>query len=182
MGSALIRDHITHALGWFNDTVPLSFPTRTRRLAHVAGRLAVAWSLYVWPFQAFPFWKALVFAIVPSLILSELFALFSQINHVTEEGIAGAGVGSSNWYEAQALASCNFAPRSYLAFLASGGLNLQIEHHLLPGVNHAHLYRLSPDIRRICERHGVRYQCFPSFTAALRSHFALMRRLAIPPH
>jgi fatty acid desaturase len=174
----LIRDHITHALGWFNDTVPLSFPTRTRRLAHVAGRLAVAWSLYVWPFQAFPFWKALAFAIVPSLILSELFALFSQINHVTEEGIAGAGVGSSNWYEAQALASCNFAPQSYLAFLASGGLNLQIEHHLLPGVNHAHLYRLSPDIRRICERHGVRYQCFPSFTAALRSHFALMRRLA----
>ncbi len=174
----LIRDHITHALGWFNDTVPLSFPTRTRRLAHVAGRLAVAWSLFVWPFQAFPFWKALAFAIVPSLILSELFALFSQINHVTEEGIAGAGVGSSNWYEAQALASCNFAPRSYLAFLASGGLNLQIEHHLLPGVNHAHLYRLSPDIRRICERHGVRYQCFPSFMAALRSHFALMRRLA----
>ena len=69
------------------------------------------------------------------------------------------------------------APQSYLAFLASGGLNLQIEHHLLPGVNHAHLYRLAPDIRRICERHGVRYQCFPSFTAALRSHFALMRRL-----
>ena len=173
-----IRDHVTHAMGWFNDTVPLNFPTRTRRLAHIAGRLAVAWSLYVWPFQAFPFWKALAFAIVPSLILSELFALFSQINHITEEGIAGASVGSSNWYEAQALASCNFAPQSYLAFLASGGLNLQIEHHLLPGVNHAHLYRLAPEIRRICERHGVRYQCFPSFTAALRSHFALMRRLA----
>jgi fatty acid desaturase len=173
-----LRDHVTHAMGWFNDTVPLTFPTRTRRILHIVGRLAVAWSLYVWPFMAFPFWKALAFAIVPSLILSEIFALYSQINHVTEEGMAGAAVRSTNFYEAQALASCNFAPRSYAAFLASGGLNLQIEHHLLPGVNHAHLYRLSPELREICERHGVRYQSFPSFTAALRSHFSLMRRLA----
>ena len=81
-------------------------------------------------------------------------------------------------YEAQALASCNWAPRSYVAFIASGGLNLQIEHHLLPGVNHHHLFKLAPDIRQICERHGVRYQSFPSFTAALRSHFALMKRLS----
>jgi fatty acid desaturase len=176
-----LRDHVTHAMGWFNDTVPLTFPTRTRRVAHIAGRLAVAWSLYVWPFQAFPFWKALAFAIVPSLILSELFAVFSQINHVTEEGIAGASERATNWYEAQALASCNWAPRSYVAFIASGGLNLQIEHHLLPGVNHHHLFRLAPDIRQICERHGVRYQSFPSFTAALRSHFALMRRLSEEP-
>jgi delta11-fatty-acid desaturase len=177
----LVRDHLTHLWGWFNGTVPLVFATRRRRVMHTAGRLAVAWSLYGWPFQAFTAGKAIVFAIVPSLLLSELFLLFSQVNHVTEENLAGANMRSANWYEAQVRASCSYATGSYLAFLVSGGLNLQIEHHLLPGVNHHHLFRLAPAIRRICERHGVPYHSYPSFRAALRAHFACMRQLAASP-
>jgi delta11-fatty-acid desaturase len=177
----LLRDHLTHLWGWFNEAVPLVFATRRRRLLHIAGRLTVAWSLYVWPFQVFAPGKALMFAIVPSLLLSELFLLFSQVNHITHESLAGAGTRSANWYEAQVLSSCSYATNSCLAFLVSGGLNLQIEHHLLPGVNHFHLLHLAPAIRQICERHGVPYHSYPSFRAALAAHFACMRRLAAPP-
>jgi delta11-fatty-acid desaturase len=177
----LLRDHLTRLSGWFNDTVPLVFGSRRRRLLHVAGRVIVASSLFVWPFLAFPFWKALAFATVPSMVLSELFGLFSQVNHLTDESVEAGQARSSNWYESQVQTACSYATGSYLAFLASGGLNLQIEHHLLPGVNHYHLFRLSPEIQRICAKHGVRYHSYPSFWAALRAHFACMKRLALPP-
>lgn len=43
------------------------------------------------------------------------------------------------------------------AFWLSGGLNLQIEHHLLPTVNHWHLRQLQPAIKALCVQHGVQY-------------------------
>lgn len=176
-----VRDHLFHYSGWVNGAVPLVIGTRRRRLLHVAGRLLVAASLFVWPFFLFPFWKAVAFATIPSLVLSELFALFSQVNHVTAPNIAAAQAPSSNWYEAQVRTSCSYATGSYLAFLLSGGLNLQIEHHLLPGVNHAHLFRLSPAIQEICAKHGVPYHSYPTFRAALRAHFAALRQLGEEP-
>jgi hypothetical protein len=73
-----VSDHLLHHAGWVNGAVPLVIATRRRRLLHVAGPLLVAASLFVWPFFLFPFWKALAFATIPSLVLSELFALFSR--------------------------------------------------------------------------------------------------------
>jgi fatty acid desaturase len=141
----------------------------------------VACSLFVWPFFLFGFWKALAFATIPSLVLSELFALFSQVNHITGPNVDAGQVPSSNWYESQRRTSCSYAMGSYLAFIMSGGLNLQIEHHLLPGVNHAHLFRLSPEIRQICAKHGVPYHSYPTFRAALRAHFTTIRWLGQEP-
>jgi fatty acid desaturase len=176
----VIRDHLL-VRGWFNDAVPLAIHSLARRWLHVAERVVVATSLFVWPFFLFPFWKAAAFAIAPSLIFSELFLLFSQVNHVTWPNLEAGDVPSSNWYESQARASCSYGTDSYVAFLLSGGLNLQIEHHLLPGVNHAHLFRLSPEIRQICARHGVPYHSYPTFGAALRAHFAAIKRLGEDP-
>jgi fatty acid desaturase len=130
----------------------------------------------VWPFWAFPFWKALAFATIPSLVLSELFLLFTQVNHVTDENLAAGDDPSSDWYEVQVRTSCSYATDSYLAFLVSGGL-----HHLLPGVNHYHLFRLAPEIQRICAKHGVPYHSYASFGDALRAHFRCMRRLSEKP-
>ena len=176
-----IKDHIMRIQGWFNDTVPLVFGPSWRYRLHIVGRLLVFWSLFVWPFQAFAFWKALAFALVPSMVLSELFVLFSQVNHITDANLEAAQAPSADWYEAQVRASCSYATGSYLAFLLSGGLNLQIEHHLLPGVNHYHLFRLSPEIRRICAQYHIPYHTFPSLRSALKAHFLCLKRLARQP-
>ena len=177
----LFRDHLQHMRGWFNGAVPLVFGRPWRRWVHSAGRVAVAASLFVWPFLLFPLWKAIVFALVPTLILSELFLFFSQVNHVTEPNATAATDPGRDWYEAQVRTSCSYAMGSYFALILSGGLNLQIEHHLLPGVNHAHLFRLSPQIQEICAKHGVPYHTYPTFRAAFRAHIAFMRQLAQRP-
>jgi fatty acid desaturase len=88
---------------------------------------------------------------------------------------------STNFAIIQAITSHNVAPASSFAFWASGGLNLQIEHHLLPGVNHWHLRQLQPAIQAAAAKHGVPYLCSDSFSEALARLWHLYRELAKVP-
>jgi linoleoyl-CoA desaturase len=39
-----------------------------------------------------------------------------------------------------------------------GGLDRQIEHHLFPTLSPQRLRQIAPEVRAICERHGVAYK------------------------
>jgi hypothetical protein len=72
------------------------------------------------------------------------------------------------WYRHQVQTSHTVGPQSALLALASGGLNLQIEHHLFPTVNHCHLAALQPGIAAAAAKHGVSYLCSSDLSEALR--------------
>jgi hypothetical protein len=62
---------------------------------------------------------------------------------------------------------------------------LQIEHHLLPGVNHCHLMALQPAIEAAANRHGVPYHSSPTLLHALRlvvEHLDVSQAGVIPMH
>jgi len=73
------------------------------------------------------------------------------------------GTGSSRareelpFFERQVAFSRNY-DASWIGTLLCGGLNLQIEHHLLPGVPCMRLRRARPIVRAYCERHGLPYR------------------------
>lgn len=50
------------------------------------------------------------------------------------------------------------------------GLNLQIEHHLFPSVNHCHLHALVPHVKELCKKYNVNYPESPSMWEALQKH------------
>jgi fatty acid desaturase len=50
------------------------------------------------------------------------------------------------------------------------GLNMQVEHHLFPSVNHCHLHRLVPRVRALCAKHKVPYPESTSMFEALKKH------------
>lgn len=61
-----------------------------------------------------------------------------------------------HWYYRQMLGSSNF-DGNRLLHIMSGHLSYQIEHHLFPDIP-AHRYaEISPQVREICERHGLHY-------------------------
>jgi len=39
----------------------------------------------------------------------------------------------------------------------TGGLNYQIEHHLFPMIARHHLWKIHPTIKKMCEKHGIKY-------------------------
>jgi linoleoyl-CoA desaturase len=58
-----------------------------------------------------------------------------------------------------------------------GGLDHQIEHHLFPMLPPPRLREIAPEVRTICERHGVPYKT-DTWGATLRKALAHIGRLA----
>lgn len=63
------------------------------------------------------------------------------------------------WFKAQVETSSTYG--GLIAGCLTGGLNFQVEHHLFPRMSSAHYPFIAPTVRRICEKHGVRYAYYP---------------------
>lgn len=77
------------------------------------------------------------------------------------------------WYKAQAETSCTYGGR--IGMLLTGGLNLQIEHHLFPRLSSWHYPVVQDAVRECCARHGVKYAYFPNLWDNMRSMFAYVK-------
>jgi delta11-fatty-acid desaturase len=146
---ALVRPLTTRLSMSYNDCVRLWAVSPARLALHLLGRAATAAFVWGWPFAAFagrgyPLSTMLLFSLAPYPVFSLWFMLCSQINH---HSVETSEARNANWYRHQVLTSQDVAPQSFLAFIVTGGLNLQIEHHLFPAVNHWHLRALQPKVR-----------------------------------
>jgi len=120
-----------------------------------------------------------------------IFAVFSQTNHLCESALdpeqfkkrhAGRDPAlNASWAVEQVETSNNYCCNSYLWHLVSGGLNLQIEHHLFPGLNHCHLHRIQPTVQAVCEEHGVCYENYDNWTDLMNATLSWYSRLASEP-
>lgn len=83
------------------------------------------------------------------------------------------------WYVRQLLGSANITG-SPLFHIMSGNLSHQIEHHLFPDLP-AHRYpELAPQVKALCEKHGLPYNT-GGLTAQLLSVWKKIFLLALPP-
>ncbi len=67
-----------------------------------------------------------------------------------------AGESKGQWYLRQVLSAANIEGGIVLDVL-SGNATHQIEHHIYPDMPSNRLAQIAPEVRRICERHGVPY-------------------------
>jgi fatty acid desaturase (delta-4 desaturase) len=81
------------------------------------------------------------------------------------------------WYKAQVETSCTYGGTT--AMLLTGGLNLQIEHHLCPRLSSWYYPQIQRDVRLCCERHGVVYKYYPSLWENTRSMLRYMRQVGV---
>lgn len=99
-----------------------------------------------------------------------------SIRHAQKSGAGSRG----QWARFQVETSKNYkAPRLYT--LLSGGLDRHIEHHLFPTLPPMKLRELSPRVRDLCLRYGVRYEEYASPWQSLRDSFRHLLRLSWPP-
>ena len=63
------------------------------------------------------------------------------------------------WYGHQLATTTNFSPNSRLLYWLIGGLNYQVEHHVLPDVCHVHYKDISKIVATTAEEFGMKYLC-----------------------
>ena len=122
-----------------------------------------------------------MFAVVPMTLYSLFFMVCTQVNHHSPAPSAPRSAAPANWYRHQTATSQNVAADSAALFWAMGGLNLQIEHHLFPTVNHWHLRKLAPGVAAAAARHGVHYPHAPSLGAALAALWVHLAHMGKQP-
>jgi len=162
--------------GSFNRTVFLGI-SKSRLVRHILGRIIIACSLWLWPWFVFPIWKSIIFCTIPMFIHSMCFMTSTQFNHLTPQNSRSL---DKNFYKHQVVTSHSFAPYSRFAFYLTGGLNLQIEHHLFPTVNHCHLPKLHFLVKTTCAKHNVPYHESDGFGEAIRKYFEHLNDMALP--
>jgi NADPH-dependent stearoyl-CoA 9-desaturase len=84
--------------------------------------------------------------------------------------------GRGQWYAMQVEATNDFEVSLPFSILC-GGLDKQIEHHLFPTLPPPRLREIAPEVRAICERHGVAYRT-ATWGAALREALTHVARLS----
>lgn len=124
------------------------------------------------------FERAILFSFIPVGLISVCFMISSQINHLSPDNV---DVSDRDYWKHQVVTSHSLATHSWWVYLFTGGLNLQIEHHLFPTVNHCHHRELQPMVKEICQKHGVYYHESMTLREALGKYYQHMVEYGVKP-
>jgi linoleoyl-CoA desaturase len=122
----------------------------------------------------------LIMHCVAGLFLSCIF----QPAHIIEESSfqlpvedEGKRTMEESWAVHEVKNTADFAPRNYVLTWFIGGLNYQIEHHLLTRICHVHYPRLAPIVKKTAEDFNIPYHVEPTFFRALAAHTRMLKKL-----
>jgi len=87
------------------------------------------------------------------------------------------GTINDNWYGHQFATTSNFSPKSNILFWLIGGLNYQVEHHVLPDVCHVHYKKLTKIVSETAQEYGMPYHVKSSLVHAISDHTKMLRML-----
>jgi linoleoyl-CoA desaturase len=133
----------------------------------------LAWWLIVLAFLSMHFVTGLLVSIVfqiAHIMPSNEFPLPNEDGAMKEE-----------WYRHQFETTSNFSPNSKILFWLLGGLNHQIEHHLLPDVCHVHYSRLSTIVADTAREYNMPYHVKKDLFQAIWDHVKMLRFLGKRP-
>jgi linoleoyl-CoA desaturase len=184
---------VLHLKWWFVDDVadlvrgrigphPFPRPRGHELAAFLGGKAAfVSWAL-VAPLLVFPSGWTVVLLLLGSLVLGIVLSTVFQLAHAVPDATFHAARSGerrmpTGWAEHQVRATVDFAPRSRLLGWYLGGLNFQVEHHLLPDVCHVHYPALAGIVEETCKAYGVPYRAEPTLGSAVAAHYRHLRAL-----
>jgi linoleoyl-CoA desaturase len=151
-----------------------------------AGKVYFIVIMLVLPMLVYPWWQVLLGFTLVMLTVGLIMAVFFQLAHINSDVAFPEPAGNpphidNEWAVHQVETTADFAPSSWLLNFYTGGLNYQIEHHLLPHICHMNYPRLAPIVRATCADFGIHYHCYPTWRKALAAHVGEVRLLGRAP-
>jgi linoleoyl-CoA desaturase len=127
------------------------------------------------PLTLYPTGSVLLAYLYVYLIGSLGIALIFQVTHVNTmvefPSVDKTHLLKKDWYEHQIATAINYAPESQLALFLTGGVNLQIEHHLFPDIPANRYAEVGEKVKEITEKYGQNYNSgsfFNHFTYVIK--------------
>lgn len=124
-----------------------------------------------------------VLQMVMGLTLSLVFQLAHVVENTEFETVALDETKhiETAWAEHELKTTSNFAMKNKIISWFVGGLNFQVEHHLFPRVSHVHYPAISKIVKQKCQEFNLPYNYYKTMSAAVVSHFKVMKMLGRKP-
>ena len=174
LGINLFADFFSIIKNRYHRVVPLIDINNINIYTHLFGRFIYILILF-YPFYHFGLIKGIFFSLIPQIIFSLLFMFSTQINHLMKNNFQQR----KNIYEHQVLTSNDISTNNIFLFFLTGGLNLQIEHHLFPSINSWHLLQIKDVVKKVCLKYNLEYKEYPNIWSALKEHFAYVKYMSL---
>lgn len=136
----------------------------------------------LFPLLAGPFFWKVMLGNWLAATLRDLYSAFTIICGHVGDDVASYPMGTrpahrGEWYAMQVEATNDFEV-PYVLSVFCGGLDKQIEHHLFPKLPPERLRQIAPEVRAICEAHGVAYHTdtWPRTIAKAMRHIDALSR------
>jgi linoleoyl-CoA desaturase len=164
---------------------PLARRPRRRDVALlIAGKVAhLTWAIGI-PLLLHPWWVVAAFYLACAWLVGLTLAIIFQLAHCVDnaEFIAADAPRRGDAFELHQLrTTVDVDTRVRGLRWLMGGLNHQIEHHLLPRLPHTLYPSVARRLRAACAARGLPYHVHPTVLAALRSHARWLRQMGRPP-
>ena len=170
--------------GWIFLLRRLADPAR-RRTAHWIDLTLLVLHNVVWvllPMWFLPAEEVVLFTVARFALMSYgMFALFAPAHFPAEAAMLEPGVADGDWVAAQTFTAVNFRT-GWLGRLLCGGVEYQIEHHLLPAISPTHYPELSHRVRAFCETNGYPYRTLGWGEGIWKSYTALLNPRPVFDH
>lgn len=128
-----------------------------------------------------PWWGTIIgfFAIhfVAGFILSAVFQMAHLVEGTEQPEASSEGELELSWAAHQLETTANFAPKNKLIGWYVGGLNHQVEHHLLPNISHVHYSKVAEIVKNTAKEFNLPYHEIRTFRGALKSHITTLKNL-----
>jgi linoleoyl-CoA desaturase len=146
------------------------------------GKLFFITIMFALPLLVYSWWQVLIGFMIVMLTLGLVLGVIFQLAHINGDTAFPEPAGNpkqieNEWAVHQVETTADFAPHNWLLNFYIGGLNYQIEHHLLPHICHVNYPRLAPIVQATCEEFGIRYTSYPTWREAFFCHLRELRLL-----
>ncbi len=178
----IVRDFLMAFVGKSDANHVYPRMNATDKLTFWLGKLYFFIIMIVLPMLVYPWWQVLIGFVLVMLVVGLVMGVVFQLAHISGDTTFPEPVGDplhidNEWAIHQVQTTSDFAPHNWLLNFYVGGLNYQIEHHLLPHICHLNYPRLAPIVRATCEEFGIRYNCYSTWREAFACHWRELRLL-----
>jgi linoleoyl-CoA desaturase len=182
----IIRDFMMIFTGKSDDCHVYPKMNRSDKLVFWGGKAFFFTTMLFVPLLVFPWWQVLIGFILIILTVGLLTGLVFQLAHIMEAADFPEPVGdplhiANEWAVHEVETTVNFAPRNRVLNWYIGGLNYQIEHHLLPHICHLNYPALAPIVERTCAEYDIAYHSHATWREAFASHWRALKEMGRKP-
>jgi len=129
----------------------------------------------VFPFFYLDFQTAATVSFLSNAVASLIVVLQITVNHEVPDTMAKLPHEKIDWGIHQVLTSHNYSVNSVFFLHFSGGLNMQVEHHLFPSLHYSHYHIVADIVKKACVEYSLPYNTSSSIIEALQKHYNLLK-------